>query len=212
MGSAPKTCSFHFSTKSWSKNGCFLRTCHLSCSIHENSCICVFYLFPYKPAIYAELSNKIHRLKDSFFLFLKKVDVCLVGFDGATTHSPMTLSTTTLSINTLSMKGSWLTLSISDISITMIYNCAECRVLFIIILNVIMLSVIMLSVIMLSVIMPSIIMLSAIMLSAVMLSIVMLYVVMLSAVMLCVVMLSVIMLSVAAPFLITHHLLCSIHV
>jgi hypothetical protein len=55
------------------------------------------------------------------------------------------------------------TVSIHDKSITMLCHYAECRILFIIMLNIIMLSVIMLSVIMLSVIMLSVMMLSVIM-------------------------------------------------
>jgi hypothetical protein len=75
----------------------------------------------------------------------------------------MTLSTTTFSITTLSMKGLHVTLSISDtqqkitLSIIMLYHYAECRyaechILFINMLNAIMLNVIMLNVVMLSVV------------------------------------------------------------
>jgi hypothetical protein len=79
--------------------------------------------------------------------------------DGATT-----LSTTALRIMTLSLKGSYASLSMTTLCIKRRY--AEChyaefrQVLFFVVLSVVMLGVIMLSVIMLSVIMLSVIMLN----------------------------------------------------
>ncbi len=52
---------------------------------------------------------------------------------------PTILSITTFSITKLSIKGVYLTLRVS---ITMFCRCAECGVLFIIMLNVIMLNVV----------------------------------------------------------------------
>jgi hypothetical protein len=67
---------------------------------------------------------------------------------GATTLSITTLSTTTFCIMTLSIRCLFVTLSINDsLSVTMLYQYAECCVLFSIMLNVIMLNVVMLNVV-----------------------------------------------------------------
>ncbi len=92
-----------------------------------------------------------------------------------------TLSITTPSMMTLTIRGLFVTLSI-----TRLFHYAECRVLFTTTLNAIMLNVIMLNVIMLNVIMLSVIMLSLIMLCIIMLSVFMLNVVTLSVVQPCV--------------------------
>jgi hypothetical protein len=65
---------------------------------------------------------------------------------GATTLSIMTLSIMTLSIITFSLMGLFATLSINDTRITINFQYAECRVLFIVILIIIILNVIMLTV------------------------------------------------------------------
>jgi hypothetical protein len=90
----------------------------------------------------------------------------------------MTLSITTLSIMKLCHYAEW--------------HCAECRDLYIAMLNVVMLSVIRLNVVMLSVIRLNVVMLSVLRLNVFMLS---------------VIRLNVVMLSVAAPLKLSH---CSI--
>jgi hypothetical protein len=70
----------------------------------------------------------------------------------------------TFNIKTFSIKGLWMTLSISHIqhkqfsvaTLCLYAEChyVECRILFIIVLNAIMLSVIMLNVVVLSVVVP----------------------------------------------------------
>jgi hypothetical protein len=110
----------------------------------------------------------------------------------------------TFSIMTLSIKGLFLTLSISDAQHKrnsayqkcQLFEClyAECRNLLIVVLSVIILSVVMLNVVMLNAIMLNAIMLNAIMLNAITLNVVMLSVIMLN-----VVILNVIMLNVVAP-------------
>jgi hypothetical protein len=72
-----------------------------------------------------------------------------------------------------------------------VWHNAECRDLYIVMLNPIMLNVIMLNVIMLRVIMASVIMLNVVMLNVVMLNVLMLNIIMLNVVMLIVVVLNV---------------------
>jgi hypothetical protein len=96
-----------------------------------------------------------------------------------------TLSLTTFSRMTLSIKGLFLTFSVTTLSIAALFHYAKCHAecnFFIVMLNVNMLRVNMLRVIMLSVNMLSVIMLSVVILRAVLLSVIMLSVVMLNVV------------------------------
>jgi len=73
---------------------------------------------------------------------------------GATTLSVMSIRLMPFSITTLSVKGLFATLSITNLCHYAECSYAECRVLFVVIMSVVMLNVAILGIVILSVIVP----------------------------------------------------------